>query len=119
MTTGRAAALGRKPKPEDPRVAAARAKEPELGAAGRLCLEAWQTLGSTRIPFAVPIGLGGSVITSGSIPFGAIKKWCKHKGLGRSETDIVAFVLGRLDADRGKRETTRLRDAARQASGKR
>lgn len=67
----------------------------------------------------MPIGLGGSMIMSGSIPWNRIKQWCVHKGLGRRETDIVAFVLGRLDADRGKRETARLRDAARQASGKR
>lgn len=97
---------------EDPRIAEMRAREPHLGPAGVLCVEAWRILSSTRTPFAVPIGLGGAVITSGSIPWPAISDWCSHKGLGPSETDIVAFVLRRLDADRAKRENARIQQLA-------
>ncbi len=112
LRDGRAAALGRKPAGDDPRLADLRAREPDIGEAGRVCIEAWTTLRSTRPPISVSLGMSGSVMTSGEIPWPRIREWCEWTGLGRRETAIVASVLRRLDADRTKREADRIRKMA-------
>ncbi len=89
-----------------------------IGEAGALCVAAWRELDTTRTPFAVPVGLGGAVVTSSAIEWRAVKDWCEWSGLGKDETRIVASVLRRLDGDRARSESARIQEAARRASGK-
>lgn len=103
---------------EDPRIADLRVDEPQIGEAGRLCLAAWRQLESERKPFAIPVGMGGAMVTSGAIPWRAIGTWCASRGLGREETEVVVSVLGRLDVDRTRRENARLQELVRAVSGK-
>jgi hypothetical protein len=103
--------MGRKVK-ADPRLAKLRAEQPDIGEAGRVCLEAAQALESERPVIAVPLGMAGSVTTSGAVPWRAVDAWCARRGLGRRETEVVAAVLRRLDLDHARREAERVRRAA-------
>lgn len=60
----------------------------------------------------ISLGMGGSIVVTGSIPWPAVRDWCAWRGLGLRETDVVATVLRRLDADHVKREDARVQRAA-------
>lgn len=97
----------------DPAVRSKLREEPRIGEAGMLCVQAWRRLDSTRQRTAMTIGMGGSAITTGPIPWPEIRDWCAWKGLGRSATEIVVSVLSRLDVDHAKREAGRIAEFAR------
>lgn len=96
----------------DTRLAELRAEEPDLGAGGALCLACYRDLESTRQVVAIPLGMSGSITTSGAVPWTAVADWCARRPLGRRETDIVAAVVRRLDVDHAKREHARVQQAA-------
>lgn len=104
--------MGRKVK-EDGRLATLRAEEPDIGDAGRICVAAIRDLESTRPPIPIALGMSGSVVISGAIPWPAVSAWCERRGLGLRETDIIAAVVRRLDVDHKRREHARVQEAAR------
>jgi hypothetical protein len=83
-----------------------------------LCVAAWRDLDSERQMTCMMIGVGGSTIIQGSIPWSRVKEWCEWQGLAKDEGAIVQSVLRQLDGDRGRRESARIQRLAQAASGK-
>ena len=63
----------------------------------------------------IALGMSGSVVITGAIPWPAVREWCAWFGLERRETEVVAAVLRRLDADHARREGARVQAAAQEA----
>ncbi len=73
-------------------------EQPEVDDAMRLCIQAWQDLGTER-----PIGIAGA----GVIPFRATLAWAQYHRLDRDATEILMTVINRLDCDRAQREASK------------
>jgi hypothetical protein len=77
-----------------------------------VCLDAWSLLDSERETTSIivpkPLGAFASMLIRGSIPWSAVDRWCKSRGLERAEQGIVEQVIARLDRDRAEREASRL-----------
>jgi hypothetical protein len=84
------------------------AREPELdwltARFASTCLQAWNDLGADR-----QLGFG----CIGCIPHEAIMVWAARKGMDREDSEDLAGVIRRLDAQRVEREASkrRLKDA--------